>query len=255
MPREHQQLIRLEAFGFAYYVEMVSPLYSYYAKRLYEPGVSRLLNRLLEGGNTFIDVGAHVGYHTFLAAGLVGNRGKVIAFEPDPASADLLRRGRDVNGFKNIVLEEVAAGSADQQAIFHLMESGLSSLLHPRVRVDEVLGSFHQETSCRTIDLDKYCFLNSLHPTCIKIDVEGAEKDVVMGLQKTICDYHPYLIVDLHGLTNDEIVFQLQQCGYEVYKVKDSGDLLPAFEANYCDDLEFTVFGTSGEKKKRLENR
>ncbi|MEM6996443.1 MAG: FkbM family methyltransferase, partial [Myxococcota bacterium] len=67
-----------------------------------------LLERL-EPGDTFVDVGANLGYYTVLAAKKVGPSGRVFAFEPDPESFALLKRNVDRNGLTNITAENKAA--------------------------------------------------------------------------------------------------------------------------------------------------
>jgi len=57
-----------------------------------EPGVDRVLREKLKKGDTFIDIGAHIGYYSILARNIVGESGKVIAFEPNPESYKLLKK-------------------------------------------------------------------------------------------------------------------------------------------------------------------
>ena len=64
----------------------------------YEPYVIKELERLLNPGDTFVDVGANIGYFTLLAAGKVGKKGKVIAFEPWPDNCQLLEKSIAENG-------------------------------------------------------------------------------------------------------------------------------------------------------------
>lgn len=74
----------------------------------YEPMETRLVRERLQEGDVFLDVGANIGWYTVLASPRVGAGGKVIAFEPDPANAAMLRRNVEANGLTNVVVEEKA---------------------------------------------------------------------------------------------------------------------------------------------------
>jgi hypothetical protein len=88
----------------------------------------------LPRGGTFIDVGANVGYFSILAAGLVGNQGRVYGFEPNPKLRDDYMRSVGINSFEDrIQLTEIALSNQDLEGVdffVSLAESntGLSSL-------------------------------------------------------------------------------------------------------------------------------
>jgi predicted methyltransferase len=58
----------------------------------YEPAITRLFQETLQPGMVVIDIGAHVGYYTLLAAKLVGPTGKIYAFEPEPGNNEALNK-------------------------------------------------------------------------------------------------------------------------------------------------------------------
>jgi len=78
----------------------------------YEPQDSRLVQRYLSPGNTFVDVGANFGYYSLMAASVVGNSGRVIGFEPNPELCDHLRGTIEKNKIVNVTVEQ--AGVSDQ---------------------------------------------------------------------------------------------------------------------------------------------
>src|ERR1017187_7387482 len=68
----------------------------------YEPETKILLSNIIRPGMTFLDVGAHVGHYTLLAARLVGPTGHVYAFEPEPENYAILTKNIALNGYTNV---------------------------------------------------------------------------------------------------------------------------------------------------------
>ena len=148
-----------------------------------EPGTRLLIQKLLRPEDTFVDVGANVGMHTLAAAIAMQGRGRIVAFEPYPSTHGLLRKTLWMNGFSNIVETHQAAASdrPGRRQLFVGSTSGHHSLFPlqaptlesappvevPVVRVDDVVGAHAR------VDL-------------IKIDVEGAELEVLEGASSTI---------------------------------------------------------------------
>ena len=147
-----------------------------------EPGTRRLLNKLLAPGMTFVDVGADVGLLTLAGAGAVGPQGRVLALEPTPITFDLLTRGLAINGLTHRVGARcVACGARRERRAFHVATIlGHSSLLEPapesskqgvgRIEVDVVPLDDVVPAGAR-VDV-------------VKIDVEGAELDVLAGMTR-----------------------------------------------------------------------
>lgn len=144
-----------------------------------EPGTVALLGRLLRPGDTFVDVGAHVGFLSLVARHHVGPAGRVLAIEPQPYNAARFLDNCRVNGFTNLELIVAAVGDragtvtlSDQPAtdksklsLTDPLTPSVARFVVPLVRLDEVLAA-HQVAKC----------------TLMKIDVEGFEEDVFRGL-------------------------------------------------------------------------
>ena len=90
---------------------------------MWEPAETALIRSQLKPGDTFIDVGANFGYYTVLASKLVGPTGRVIAFEPDPRSFQLLERNVARNGCTNVVLEQKALADKPGTLTLHVSDS------------------------------------------------------------------------------------------------------------------------------------
>ena len=139
-----------------------------------EPAVETLIRHRLRPGDTFIDAGSNVGFYTILAAKLVGPRGRVIACEMVPATADVLRGQVALNGYRNIeVVEGALAPVAD--------ETITASLRQGRFGVASITRSSGDETvSVKTVTLET--ILHSLDQVrLMKMDLEGAELGALQG--------------------------------------------------------------------------
>jgi len=118
----------------------------------YEHDTVQIFQKLVKPGMTVIDVGAHIGFYTFLAARLVGDNGRVYAFEPNPEVYNILVRNIQINGYWEIV-RAVPKGVSDEKRIV--------SLYVPRERSDEASFYFQESADntrieVETVSLDKF---------------------------------------------------------------------------------------------------
>lgn len=154
----------------------------------YEPDQTRLFQQRIPAGSTVFDVGAHVGYYTVLAAVLAGPRGRVFAFEPNPANHSFLQRHVALNRLGNVTIENAAVSDRNGTAAFAFgTGSGTGRL--------DSGGTLN----VRTLRLDDFCSERGVHPQFLKIDVEGAELDVLRGAAATIAANHPVIFLSTHG--------------------------------------------------------
>ncbi len=73
-----------------------------------EPGIEKVLRENLSEGDTFVDIGAYIGYYSIVARNIVGESGKVIAFEPNPESYRMLKKNIELNKYENCIPENIA---------------------------------------------------------------------------------------------------------------------------------------------------
>lgn len=152
--------------------------------QLYENEVSTFLLHALRPGDCFVDVGAHVGYFSLLAASLVGPAGRVFSFEPEPGNfADLLRNKYE-NSFANLVAFPSPVSAATGDVVFHLNadNDGGHALWevgrHPfNTRSRARPGS----SIMRAVALQDVATICDRLPRVLKIDTEGAEARVLEG--------------------------------------------------------------------------
>lgn len=171
----------------------------------YEPEQTALFVRHVRPGDTFLDVGAHVGFYTLLGARLVGPDGHVRAFEPDPTNAHHLREHVRINRLPNVHVEEAAVAASEGTAHFG---GGSGS------GTGRLTGT--GEVAVRTVALDAVCARHGLEPSAIKIDVEGAEVHVIEGGTEMIRRARPVIFLSTHGPeVHEQSVGMLRDLGYD----------------------------------------
>jgi FkbM family methyltransferase len=154
-----------------------------FIKRRYEPGETALLRQLLRPGQTFLDVGANIGYFTTLAARLVGPGGRVLAVEPEPHNFDLLSGNVRANGFANVVTEQVALGDKPGTARLFCASHNFGD---HRLYAEAATADRPARTIAVTT-LDDLVARHGLPPAdLIKMDVQGYECQVLAGMQSTL---------------------------------------------------------------------
>jgi FkbM family methyltransferase len=128
----------------------------------------------IKAGMTVIDVGAHIGYFALLAAKLVGDEGCVCAVEPSIENLEFLRTNISNNGFCNIAVHPYAAGRDNRTRAFQLTGSSDSHgfYAHPNTATVKTVN-----VEQRQLD----AIVNG-RVDAIKIDVEGAELEVLEGM-------------------------------------------------------------------------
>jgi len=194
---------------------------------VYEQHVTSFFCSIIKKGMTVVDVGASLGYYTLLAAKRVGNNGKVIAFEPEPYSFEILKRNIQVNGWKNVQIFNIAASDREEQLEITSPLTGLAgSSLHKYLH-------FRKRTfNCKAVPLD--VFFTGESPDVVKIDVEGAEVRVLRGMRKVlrdgvqiICEVHPDILSSL-GFNVKDVEHILNDFGYKIYIINTDGKLSSA---------------------------
>jgi FkbM family methyltransferase len=188
---------------------------------LYEVKKHKALQTFLKPGGSFIDVGANKGDFSLLAARLVGGDGKVLAFEPEPENCKWIEKSIKINGYKNIMLYEIALSDQNGEAKLFISDlSGLHSLIPDLEFRDR--GAIDVKT--RTLDnfLEEIGFAD--HFDVIKIDVEGAELQVLNGASNTLIKSNNLvLLIDIHprlGVNPKEVCDFLVEKGVSIFHEK-----------------------------------
>jgi FkbM family methyltransferase len=132
----------------------------------------------LSPGNRFVDVGANIGYFSFLASRKVGEKGRVFSFEPSKREYARMMDCQSINQAQNMITYNVAL--SDHHGILNIstddFHTGLNSITYQQD------GQRQQQVQCNRLDE----LLEEEHIDLVKIDVEGAELKVLRGAKKLL---------------------------------------------------------------------
>jgi FkbM family methyltransferase len=187
----------------------------------YETDEIAWVRRLLKPGDVGLDVGAHIGFFTMQLAAMVGPSGRVYAFEPFDENAELLERSVAENRFgERVVFTRAAVGAASGSVTLtfaaETLNSGGAYLL--RDGAAPLTGNIARQVPL--IALDQLTLPRPVR--FIKMDVEGAEPQVLRGAERLLSNDRPVILSELHpiqlrrasGTTADDFLAQVRRLGY-----------------------------------------
>jgi FkbM family methyltransferase len=190
----------------------------------YERNVQQCLRVLLSSGDVFVDIGAHIGYHTVLGASLVGPQGRVFAFEADPCN--FVRLSDHLRVFPWSTAMHNAVWSSSSSVVFESSsqpgESGWGTLTAVR---DLKRGHYF---ALDATSLDDWWNVNQIGSvSAVKIDAEGSEVEILRGATEFLKRARPAAIIE----ANDVVLHQanasafelaelLRNAGYELFEMK-----------------------------------
>lgn len=153
-------------------------------------------NVVLEKGDYVVDAGASLGVFSFLAAQRVGNTGHVFAVEPVPFLCESLQETNYANKCNNVTILPMALGSNDGIASFEIDQEDPSS---------SKLGGKSGEIPVALRTLDRVVFQDRIIPKVnfIKMDIEGSEREALLGARETISYFKPKLSICAYHRKDD----------------------------------------------------
>ncbi len=193
----------------------------------------RLFAQILRPGDVVVEAGSNIGTHTVPISKMVGESGRVHAFEGARTTHHLLCANLALNECFNVHAHGKAVGATRGRLPFPVLDprlqnnfGGVSPALvqhMPNVPVEQV-----EAIPIDDLDLDRL--------TLVKSDIEGGEIDLLRGAQRTIARLRPVLYLEING-NRDELVAQVESFGYEAYYY-----LTPMFLAGNVRGCEEDVF-------------
>lgn len=197
-----------------------------------ETRLAKYLIRNLTTNQTFLDVGAHYGYFSVLASKLVESSGQVIAFEPSKQTHLVLKI--NVADHLNVSIHNVAVGEKNQTISFRelpIYYSEYNSIYHDQYEDSDWYAKQELETySLPLICLDDFVSHKNLKVDMIKMDVEGAEHDVIKGMTQILTDQSPIVIMEYsfnhtNNKAHQEAVRELIGLEFVLYQIQSDGRL------------------------------
>jgi FkbM family methyltransferase len=191
----------------------------------------RLFARLCAAGDAVVEAGANIGAHTVPLARLVGETGRVVAFEPQPVVFQTLCANLALNSLVNVAAQPLALGAGRARVryppIDYAAKGNYGGL--PLLNVES-------GTPVEVAPLDEVFEGDRLN--LLKIDVEGMESQVLAGALRTIARFRPILYVENDRLeASEKLIRQIQSYGYRLW-----WHISPMFEAENCFGRAENVF-------------
>ncbi|GAA0587702.1 FkbM family methyltransferase [Paractinoplanes ferrugineus] len=194
----------------------------------WEPNLTAWIRSRLQPGDTFIDVGANIGHFSLLAAPLVGPSGRVVAIEASPPLAATLTLTATANDYRNIRVVDSAVSATTGELSFYIKDhNNLGGTTSVRPRND--LEPSFRAAAASLPDLLSATELETAR--IIKIDVEGAEADVVDGLLPNLGTLRQDAEIAIEispnrlarqGRKASEVIAALSAAGFYCYRIDNS---------------------------------
>ena len=211
----------------------------------FESSELRFVESYLQAGMTVLDIGAHHGLYSLLAAKRVGKNGRVRSFEPSPRECKFFRQNLRVNRCRNVQVESFALGSSAGRAELFLVEGAedvCNSLRPPAAEVTT------RKVTVEVRSLDEYLEQQKIGKVdFIKLDVEGAELEVLRGAMRLLSsEERPVILAEVQdirtapwGYRAEEIIRYLEKLGFGWYGLSEGGNLIAldttakSYDGNY----------------------
>lgn len=199
--------------------------FSIYAFGAFEKKTLKVLSKVIQKGETFIDVGANIGSVALPVAQLLGPKGQVIAIEPSDIAINRLQTNLSLNPSlcNNVELVHAFVSDKPDRTASSVYSSWKISGFNPFDRHPHHAGRLQPAEKAQTITLDEFTAARNLSPDWLKIDVDGHECEVLRGAIRLLQEERPKLLLEICNYTLEsrgEDLHQLMEilwtAGYEV---------------------------------------
>jgi FkbM family methyltransferase len=207
-----------------------------YAGGDYEAEMARALCELARPDMVAIDIGAHFGYFTLL---LAGRAARVYAFEPAPANFRALTRTLAINAVNNVEACPLAVSACDGLAVLEVTRA--SSICRLRGNSSSEEEEMVRALDVQTVSLDSFVRAAGVERVdLVKIDVEGEELRVLLGMQEVVRRWRPAILVEVHTCLSDgedprQVLHLLDRWGYTCRDVDAGGAVITDFAHTWSE--------------------
>lgn len=204
------------------------------------------LASVIQEGMTVYDLGADIGYFTLFFSDLVGETGKVLAFEPNVQSYQRLLSNIEMNQKTNIILYPLAVSEHDGVSHFNVsVIDRASALANPTITTilkEPVYRWTSKVLEVETVTVDTWVLEKANPvPQLVKIDVEGAEIMVIRGMERVIARYKPILAISLHSISIAEQVISILQQTYDIRSFNSASGCAKILPAGKLSEYNITT--------------
>jgi len=201
--------------------------------------LARFIIKSLQEGDSFMDVGAHYGYFSSLASHLVGGKGKVISFEAAPNTYKIL--SKNLNRLANVISHNKAVSDKPGQLVFYQFPdyySEYNTTDLSQFRTEEWFKKYKpQELQIPATTIDTVNEISDISPSIIKIDVEGAEDQVIRGATGLLKNLSPIVVMEFLDKTrgntaHEQAASLLTELSYRSFIIDATGELRSCADIN-----------------------
>ena len=191
----------------------------------HEPELTLAMLKFLKNGMTFYDVGAHYGYFSLLASKLVGQSGKVFAFEPTPTTFKILKKNLsflpNTQSHRYVIFDDNKTVYLNDYGAEWSAYNTCSTPRHPAL-VDKE----SKKILTKAISIDNFSS-KSRKPDFIKIDAESAEFQIISGMKETLSTKRPIISMEVGDEVKSKYssinkINEILKYSYKVYELKDN---------------------------------
>lgn len=195
--------------------------------------LTEFVHKIIKKGDIVIDIGAFIGDYTLIFAKIVGEEGRVFAFEPDPENFSLLKKNIRVNNINNVIAIPMAVGNRTGKIrLYKCVRAGTQHKIF-------YFKNDRKYIEIDSISLDDY-FQGDQNIDLIKIDIEGVESAALNGMinilktnlkLKLIIEFNPYALKE-SGFEVRDLLNPLTQLGCKFYNINEKKRKLESSDMN-----------------------
>ncbi len=222
---DHLMRSRSRVFGHEMFLDPSDSIVSPFLLRdgYFEPYETAIIASQIRPGDVVLDIGANIGYYTLILARLVGETGRVYAFEPDPANFELLKKNVRANGYQNVVYVKKAVSD----------QSGpLSLYLCPDNKGDHRIYDSQDNrevVEIEAVSLDEHFSEFQGEINFIKMDIQGAEGRAVRGMRRLLSRHPETSMItefwpaglERSGISATDYLSDLENLGFKLFRIDE----------------------------------
>jgi FkbM family methyltransferase len=214
---------------------------------IFESETINFCKKAMKNGDFIFDIGANIGFHTLVFNSLVTPKGKVISFEPEDSNFNKLTNNISINNISNSIslIKKAASDKNETLKLYLAKDNNLGA--HSIFERDELSKEFLEIPA---IKIDDFVIENKIEKIdFIKIDVEGAEMQVIKGMTETIKRLKPTFIIEFNNFILEKIGsssyelknYIISSFSYSAFKILPDGNLISSnlSDKHDCDNVVF----------------
>ena len=189
----------------------------------YEKGLDTFIKTVVKDGDCVFDIGAHIGYYSFLFSNLTGKTGNCYSFEPQKNLFEIIKLTMKANGISNIIPFNTLLSNKTGKIKFFQAEDQSHSSVTASIGKSEAISSSYDIDS---ITIDDFIRENKIPSVkLMKIDVEGAEFMVLEGAKESLKNrIIKNLLIELHeeqlkelGSSIESLISYLEEMNFKIF--------------------------------------